>query len=173
MKLTSKYLPQFVYGATDGTITTFAIVSSVVGAGLSPAIILLLGIANVLADGFSMASSNYLSIKSEVKSHSDSIKDTSTEVSPMNSAIVTFVSFVMVGTIPLLPFITGLLWPSDSSTQFTYSIIATACAFIISGIIRAKVTSQNTSLAVFETLLVGGIAAYIAYLVGYLLKGIA
>lgn len=176
MKLTSKYLPQFVYGATDGTITTFAIVSSVVGAGLSPAIILLLGIANVLADGFSMASSNYLSIKSEVKSQSDSTESLSTqsaEVSPMNSALVTFISFVTVGTIPLLPFIAGLIWSSDPSTQFTYSIIATACAFIISGIIRAKVTSQNTVRAVFETLLVGGVAAYIAYLVGYLLKGIA
>ncbi len=175
MSTYTKYLPQFVYGATDGTITTFAIVSSVVGAGLSPAIILLLGIANVLADGFSMASSNYLSIKSEVKLQLNSVESLSTQstqVSPINSALVTFASFVTVGTIPLLPFIAGLIWSSNSSTQFIYSIIATVCAFIISGIIRAKVTSQNAIRAVFETLLVGGFAAYIAYLVGYLLKGI-
>lgn len=60
------YLGDFVYGGIDGTITTFAIVAGVVGAGLSPAIILVLGIANILADGFSMAASNYLGTKAEL-----------------------------------------------------------------------------------------------------------
>ncbi|MGE3279042.1 MAG: VIT1/CCC1 transporter family protein [Candidatus Altimarinota bacterium] len=60
-----KYLGSAVYGALDGTVTTFAVVSGVVGAELSPSIILILGFANLIADGFSMAASNYLSIKSE------------------------------------------------------------------------------------------------------------
>ena len=47
-----------VYGAIDGAVTTFAIVAGVAGAGLSPFIIIALGIANVLADGFSMAAAN-------------------------------------------------------------------------------------------------------------------
>ena len=49
-----------VYGATDGAVTTFAVVAGVVGAALSPSIILILGFANLLADGFSMAIGNYL-----------------------------------------------------------------------------------------------------------------
>ncbi len=59
------YLGDFVLGAVDGTVTTFAIVAGVAGAGLSTGIAVVLGLANVLADGFSMAVSNYL------KSHAD------------------------------------------------------------------------------------------------------
>ena len=61
-----RYLPEFVYGSIDGIVTTFAVVAGAVGATLSPAIILILGFANLFADGFSMAISNYLSIKSQM-----------------------------------------------------------------------------------------------------------
>lgn len=54
-----------VLGAIDGCVTTFAIVSASVGAGLSASVALVLGLANLLADGFSMAVSNYESIKAE------------------------------------------------------------------------------------------------------------
>jgi VIT1/CCC1 family predicted Fe2+/Mn2+ transporter len=64
-----KYLSDAVYGALDGIVTTFAIVSGVVGADLNLGIILILGFANLLADGFSMAAGSYLSIKSEQDYH--------------------------------------------------------------------------------------------------------
>ena len=54
-----------IYGAIDGAVTTFAIVAGVAGAGLSPIVIVVLGLANVLADGFSMAAANYLGTKAE------------------------------------------------------------------------------------------------------------
>ena len=60
------YLRDWVYGGIDGSITTFAIVAGVVGAGLASNIILILGLANLLADGFSMAASNYTGTKTEV-----------------------------------------------------------------------------------------------------------
>lgn len=60
------YLRDVVYGAIDGSVTTFAIVAGVAGAGLSPFIILALGFANVLADGFSMAAGNYSGTKAEL-----------------------------------------------------------------------------------------------------------
>lgn len=59
------YLRDVVYGAIDGTVTTFAVVSGVVGAGLSDGIIIVMGFANLLADGFSMAVSNYLGTRAE------------------------------------------------------------------------------------------------------------
>jgi VIT1/CCC1 family predicted Fe2+/Mn2+ transporter len=59
-----QYLGDLVYGGLDGVVTTFAIVSGVVGASLGPDVILILGLANLLADGFSMASGAYLSTKS-------------------------------------------------------------------------------------------------------------
>jgi VIT1/CCC1 family predicted Fe2+/Mn2+ transporter len=61
-----EYLRDTVYGAIDGAVTTFAIVAGVVGAGLSPAIIIALGTANVLADGFSMAAANYSGTKAQL-----------------------------------------------------------------------------------------------------------
>lgn len=63
--LRASHLKDFIYGGIDGTVTTFAIVAGVQGAGLSSGIILALGIANVLADGFSMAASNYTGTTSE------------------------------------------------------------------------------------------------------------
>jgi VIT1/CCC1 family predicted Fe2+/Mn2+ transporter len=59
------YLRDFVYGAIDGTVTTFAVVSGVAGAGLSTGVIIVLGMANLVGDGFSMAASNYLGTKTE------------------------------------------------------------------------------------------------------------
>ena len=60
-----RYLSDAVYGANDGIITTFAVVSGVAGAALEPKVVLILGFANLLADGLSMAVSNYLGTKSE------------------------------------------------------------------------------------------------------------
>src|SRR3989344_9642857 len=62
---TGKYIGDLIYGANDGIITTFAVVAGAVGASLSPAVIIILGFANIFADGISMGASNYLSIRSE------------------------------------------------------------------------------------------------------------
>ena len=59
------YLRDWIYGGIDGSVTTFAVVTGVVGASLSPVVIVILGLANLLADGFSMAAGNFLGTKSE------------------------------------------------------------------------------------------------------------
>lgn len=59
------YLRDWIYGGIDGSVTTFAVVSGVAGARLSPWIILVMGFANLFADGFSMAASNYVGTKAE------------------------------------------------------------------------------------------------------------
>ena len=60
-----RYVKSFIYGGLDGTITTFAVVAGVAGAHLSTGIVLILGFANLFADGFSMAMGDYLSSKAE------------------------------------------------------------------------------------------------------------
>ncbi len=59
------YLREWVYGGIDGVVTTFAIVAGVIGAGLTANIVLILGLANLLADGFSMAAGSYSSCKAD------------------------------------------------------------------------------------------------------------
>jgi VIT1/CCC1 family predicted Fe2+/Mn2+ transporter len=61
------YLRDFVYGAIDGTVTTFAVVAGVEGANLSASIVIILGVANLVADGFSMAVSNFLGSQAEAQ----------------------------------------------------------------------------------------------------------
>lgn len=62
---TVNYLRDWIYGGVDGAVTTFAIVAGIVGAELSAGIVLILGMASVFADGFSMAASNYSGTKAE------------------------------------------------------------------------------------------------------------
>jgi vacuolar iron transporter family protein len=62
----ASYLRDWVYGGIDGTVTTFAIMAGVIGADLSAGVVIVLGIANLLADGFSMAAANYSSTKTEI-----------------------------------------------------------------------------------------------------------
>lgn len=59
------YLGEFVYGGIDGSVTTFAVVAGSAGAGLESSIIIILGFANLIADGFAMSVGSYLSTKSE------------------------------------------------------------------------------------------------------------
>ena len=74
----------FVLGAVDGTVTTFAIVAGVAGAELAAGVALVLGLANVLADGFSMAVSNYLKSRSDahIVEHYRRIEEKHIDVDP-------------------------------------------------------------------------------------------
>src|SRR5688572_10784944 len=59
------YLRDWVYGGIDGAVTTFAVAAGVAGANLPSKVVLILGFANLLADGFSMAVANYSGTKTE------------------------------------------------------------------------------------------------------------
>jgi vacuolar iron transporter family protein len=60
------YLRDFIYGAIDGAVTTFAIVAGSAGAGLDEKVVIILGMANLFADGFSMGVSNYLGSRAQI-----------------------------------------------------------------------------------------------------------
>jgi vacuolar iron transporter family protein len=170
-----KYLPEFVYGATDGTVTTFAVVAGVVGASLSSAVVLILGFANLFADGFSMSISTYLATKSRndtssvhfQKHHPAQLK------SPKKTALVTFLSFLFVGFVPLLSFVLAIFLPSILRYQLQISIALTAISFLVIGAIRGEVVGKHKVRSAIETFLIGSVAAFLAFLVGYLLKGIS
>src|SRR5574341_1580990 len=66
-----QHLADAVLGATDGIVTTFAVVAGAAGASLSPGVLLIMGFANLVADGFSMAVSNYLGARSQLDAWSE------------------------------------------------------------------------------------------------------
>lgn len=210
-------LKDLVYGGIDGTVTTFAIVAGVEGAGLSHGVIVALGIANILADGFSMAAGNYSGTKAElddrrrivrveedhIKNHRDgeleelrqilerrglsgdvldaavteiSAKEdkwlglmltdeyglTRDEPHPMRAALATFGAFLVAGSVPLLPFVLGF------SDAFRTSIILTLVTFFLIGTAKSRWSLSSWWKSGAETLLIGAVAAAIAYGVGSL-----
>ena len=174
-RMERKYLPEFVYGGIDGSVTTFAVVAGAVGATLSPAIILILGFANLFADGFSMAISNYLSIKSQrdlLRGRKDACIEGEAK-HPVKAGLATFFSFLIVGFIPLLSFVLAYFIPSLDSNRFIISFILTGFALFFVGLVTGEVVKKHPIKAAIETLIIGGIAAILAFFVGYLLRGLA
>ena len=221
----SDYLSEFVYGGIDGSVTTFAVVAGSAGAGLNTDVVLILGFANLIADGFSMSIGNFLSVKSEIDDYNrhkrveywevDNLpekerqeireiyaakgfsgelleqvvavitadKDRWVDVmmkeelemalpdkSPYKTAGVTFMSFVVVGLIPLLTYILEFLGIITLSYVFVISCVLTSIAFIIIGYLRSYVTHTNKAKSILETLALGALAALTAYFVGDVLE---
>jgi VIT1/CCC1 family predicted Fe2+/Mn2+ transporter len=157
LKNTKKYLPDFVFGSIDGLVTTFAVVSGVIGASLDSKVVLILGLANLLADGFSMGVSNYLSKKTELSLNKNE------NLSPKLSGLVTFIAFLLVGFIPLISFI--FINPQNPNL-FLISSILTGVAFFTVGYWKGYISKINKFISAIETLLIGTVAATIAYYVG-------
>ena len=164
------YLSDAVFAANDGVITTFAIVAGVVGAALSSSVILIIGAASMIADAFSMATGNYLGTKSEkdfYKQHKE-LKGLSSNIgSPVIKGLVTFVSFIIAGVIPLIPFI---LYEGDYA--FRLAIFFTGLVLFFVGASRKIFSDRAWIILGLEMLFIGGLAAVIAYGAGSFLKTI-
>ncbi|HEX6729346.1 MAG TPA: VIT1/CCC1 transporter family protein [Pyrinomonadaceae bacterium] len=215
------YLRDWIYGGIDGSITTFAVVTGVVGAGLSPIVIVVLGLANLIADGFSMAASNFLGTRAEHddirrleaieyrhidlapegereevsqifarKGFSGSDLDRIVELitsdrerwvktmlseeyglpqaarSPWRAASSTFSAFIVCGMVPLVPFLLGV------EKAVVFSVIATAGVFFAIGSVKSRWATSSWWRSGISTLLVGAVAAGLAYVVGITLQNL-
>lgn len=221
-----KYLGEFVYGGIDGSVTTFAVVAGSAGANLDSGIVIILGMANLIADGFSMSVGAFLSTKTtkdNYKKHKDieywevdhlpekekdeirviyrekgfdgelleQIVDTITadkdrwvdvmmkeelhmmeeEKSPLRIGLVTFVSFLLMGSIPLITYVTDYL-SGLTIDLFAWSVGLTSIAFVVIGFLKSYVTRKNKIRGILETVLLGGSAATLAYFVGAWLEAL-
>lgn len=166
-KVFKYYLGDIIYGANDGIVTTFAVVAGASGASLSSSVIIILGIANLTADGFSMGASRYLSLKSEHDLAGDTGIPRDVR-SPLGDGIVTFISFLIFGFVPLIPFV--FYTSSSASDSFLISSFGTAGAFFIMGSLRRLIIDKNFFALGLETLLVGSLASAISYGIGYLIS---
>lgn len=154
------YLRDLVYGANDGVITTLAVVAGVTGAGLAPAIALVLGLANLVADGISMGASNYLGMKSELDQTGGSVRDEQ----PARHGLATFAAFVLAGAVPLLAY--ALPHPRGFTT-FAFAAALGLTTLAIVGASRAPMTNRSYAASALEMVVVGGAAATAAYLIGF------
>ena len=175
IKTIENNLREFVYGGMDGAVTTFAVVTGAAGANLSSQVILILGFANVFADGFSMAVGSYLSEKSD-QDLSIGKGDSSEEdhESPVAASVATFVSFLLIGFIPLSVYTIDYVFDLNmaNNSALLSSVMLTLVAFAAIGYLRGYITKINRVRAVVESLGLGLAAAIISYGVGNLLERI-
>jgi vacuolar iron transporter family protein len=213
------YLRDWVYGGIDGAVTTFAVAAGVAGASLSPQVVLILGFANLLADGFSMAVANYSGTKTEREQYerllaieykhiaavpegereeirqifekmgfrgpdlegavdticADKGRWARTMVleeygiaplirSPVKTALSTFAAFAVFGSIPLVPYLAG--------GGLVASAVATSVAFLLIGSLKSRWSVRSAWRSGLETLVIGGIAAGLAYAAGHVLASL-
>src|SRR6187200_3583510 len=98
------YIRDLVYGANDGIITTFAVVSGVAGGQLSQLAVLVVGAANLAADGVSMGVGNFLAIRADERAR-EAAGLPELERYPWKHGLATLVAFVVAGAVPLVPFV--------------------------------------------------------------------
>lgn len=211
-KMVDQYLGELVYGGIDGIVTTFAVVTASVSAQLSPKIIILLGFANLLADGFAMSVGSFLSARAErqkLEKEAAENSDDSTrkmlesrlrskglqgenlhkslesllempefssntinnnhqpeEKPPFFIGLATFTSFIILGFIPFMTYVFNFSLQLPQEYLFGVSCILTSIAFILVGWLKSRVTEYSPFRSIAETLVLGGIAAAVAYGVG-------
>jgi vacuolar iron transporter family protein len=152
------YLRDVIYGATDGVITTFAIVSAASGAMINPHLVLILGLASLVADGVSMGASNYLGLKSEIQQVGGSVE----EEAPERHGMATFAAFVAAGSVPLLPY----LYLGPLEYRFAISVTLAIIVFTLMGTVRAAFTNQSRFRSAAEIVILGTAAGSFAFGVG-------
>jgi len=175
------YISEFVYGSIDGTITSFTVAAAAAGAGLGIEVVIILGVGSLVADGLSMAVSSLMSKRTEHdlaqndrrNGHEIPVSYSLTK-KPAVTGLVTFASFVVVGSLPLWAYISTLFFNIvEQRYLFVVSTISTALALSIIGALKSWFTDMSITRGVFETLLLGGIAATAAYYIGFFLEKVA
>jgi VIT1/CCC1 family predicted Fe2+/Mn2+ transporter len=160
------YVRDVVYGANDGVITTFAVVAGVTGGTLSPVAVLVLGVANLLADGLSMGVGNYLGIRSDEKVR-EAQQLPEQEAFPIRHGIATFLAFVTAGAVPLLPYVIGM-----RTHLFAVSTGLSLAVLFVVGAARARVGTGSWWANGLEMLVLGLIVGVVAFYAGAVVSGL-
>ena len=155
------YVRELVYGANDGIITTFAVVAGVSGGGLPLRVVLIIGAANLLADGLSMGVGNYLAIRAH-ESVLRTQQRPEEESSPIRHGLATFLAFGIAGALPLVPY----MIPAVQADRFMLSIVFTLAALFAVGASRALIATVRWWHAGLEMLVLGAVVAAVAFYSG-------
>lgn len=216
------YLGDAILGAIDGGVTTFAVITGAVGGGFGSQVVVVLGIAKLVADAFSMATSNYLRSRSEQERIEDARKQEQHHIrhipegereeirqifahkgfkgeilekivetisedeeqwveimlseelglpseapNPFLAAASTFGAFLLIGLIPLIPFLVSGV---DLMQAFWISGVITAAAFLSVGVFKGIILNRPVLTSGLQTLLTGSGAAVLSYLFSHWLR---
>ena len=156
-----KYLASIVYGGSDGAVSYFTLMAGAYGAGLPIKMLIAIGVSNVVADAFSMATADFLSEDSKINV---------TKKEGETSALVTFIAFVILGCFPLAPSIYAYYTlPADSTLPLSMFILSTGLTllgFTYIGYLRGKILKRNLTNTIIQSIILCSVSAGIAYYLG-------
>jgi VIT1/CCC1 family predicted Fe2+/Mn2+ transporter len=155
-----------VLGGTDGIITTFAVVAGSTGGKLPAEVVIVLGMANLVADGFSMALSNYLATRTKQEEFENDGKREAEHPSALRAGLATLVAFMVFGFVPLIPYVFAV----SQNALFAISAGLSAAAFLTLGVWKGFLVKRSPLRSGLQTLTVGGIASALAFGVGALFQ---
>jgi VIT1/CCC1 family predicted Fe2+/Mn2+ transporter len=157
------YIRDLVYGASDGLVTTFAVVSGVAGGALSHTAVLVVGVANLAADGLSMGVGNFLAIRAHERAReADQLPEE--EAYPVKHGVATFAAFVAAGSVPLIPYVVAPM----AVHALAWSVALTLVTMFGVGAARGFATNERWWPAGLESLILGSMVAAAAYAAGAL-----
>ena len=149
--LPDRHFRDWTYGATRGAVITFAIVAGAVGADLPATVILVVGLASLIANGFALAARNFIAAKEHY-------------VLPTESALevarLTFTACMVSGLIPLVAYPAGL----------TICTLAAASSFFVIGVMKSRSLRIEWWRSGLDSLLIGLSAAALAFAAGHTLR---
>jgi VIT1/CCC1 family predicted Fe2+/Mn2+ transporter len=152
-----------IFGGLDGLTTIIALILSGTAAGphlVSDVAMLILGIANLLADGFSMGMGDYLSSLAE----GDVMKNPCAHGLAWRNGFVMFFSFVFFGAIPLTSFLPFLHVTYE--TRLPVVVVLAVIVLFVLGSIKGRLTGQTKPLKAGCTMvMMGGAASVLSYFV--------
>ena len=168
-----------VMGVNDGLISNFSIVMGVAGGVDSPTIVMLAGIAGLLAGGFSMAAGEYISVGSQRDVYLHQTRDEDDEDgggsgsdarligSPWGAAFSSFAAFVIGAFVPIAPYLANL-----GGLSFYLSAALSAAALLAVGGLIAVGSGRSVAWGAARMLLVGSLAAAATYGAGWVVGGV-
>jgi VIT1/CCC1 family predicted Fe2+/Mn2+ transporter len=151
-----------VYGATDGVVTTTAVIAGAAGAAFDARVGIVLGLANLAADGISMGASNYLGLKSELEQAGSSV----VAEQPWRHGLATTLAFMTAGAMPLLVYAVEI-----KNADLRLLLALGISALVLSGVgaARALFIRRGIVRCALEVLFIAGGAATLAYAIGKLI----
>jgi VIT1/CCC1 family predicted Fe2+/Mn2+ transporter len=141
-------LRPFVLGSIDGIITSFVVIAGGLAADVQKSAVIVIGISSLVADGFSMGVSEFLSSRTNTTTYNAAIMGT-----------VCLVSFVSFGSVPLI----GYTIAGNDASEAIVSGVAFILSLLVVAILRAHIAQEYIVRSVSEVLILGSCAAGIAY----------
>lgn len=169
--INKNYLRSIIFGGTDGIITMFNIISGVEGAKMKYSVVIILGIAALVSDAVSMGFSDFLSLNADNKvNNNDNKLNKSNKVNPKKSGLITFISFILFGLIPLSTYLLSTKYSNNNNFMKTY--ISTILALFILGSIQSKFTNEKWYKSGTYVSLYGLLASFISFNIGKYMKSL-